>query len=233
MKGFILMTRVPVPGRTKTRLMSTFTADQCCDIHKAFLKDIFKVLGSVKDEIDIFLTYSDDGDFNILKDMLPEWIRVFPQEGEDLGEKMENAIKKISDMGYEKVILMGSDVPQVKGEDIEEGFSLLDENDLILGPTLDGGYYMVGMKKLQELIFQKELNWGKMTVLEGTLDICNKHSIKVGLGNKLIDIDTHEDLFKIIDDMEKGDLKDFKDSNTMNLINSYIQGGSYARATSN
>ena len=233
MKGLILMTRIPVPGKTKTRLMDTFTGYQCSELHKAFLKDIIKVLESIKSSTDIFITYSDEGDFEILQDIIPSWIKIFPQHGADLGEKMENAIKKVLDLGYKKVILMGSDVPQITKEDIIDGFRLLKENDLILGPTFDGGYYMVGMKKLQDIIFKKGLNWGKMSVLEGTLDICNKNSIKTGLGNKLIDIDTKEDLSKILGDIELGFLKEFEDSNTIELIKSYIEGSDYARITSN
>ena len=146
MNALILMTRIPIPGQTKTRLMDLLTGDECAGLHMAFLKDLFTTFTELKD-IDLFMTYTPEDSFTILEYMIPESIESFPQIGEDLGERMYNAINQVLGKGYKKVVLIGSDIPDLLARDIQTSFQLLDDHDIVFGPTYDGGYYLVGMKK--------------------------------------------------------------------------------------
>ena len=206
MKALILMSRIPIPGKTKTRLMNVLSGEECARLHKCFLKDLFSLFDVIKEDVHIFLSYTPDGALHLLKDMMPDYIEAFPQEGEDLGERMANAIEHVLNEGYEKAVLIGSDIPTIEPEDIKEAFKLLDDNHIALGPTHDGGYYLVGMKRLYKDVFDGNLKWGKKSVFEGTLHIANSLGLRVGLAPKRMDIDTAEDISILMDKVEKNQL---------------------------
>jgi rSAM/selenodomain-associated transferase 1 len=206
MKALILMTRIPISGRTKTRLMKMLTGEECAEIHRCFLMDIFNTFKHLKDDIDIFITYTPDNLFHLIEYMVPEYASCFPQKGDNLGTKMMNAIAELLEKKYDKVVLMGSDVPDIQPEDIKNAFELLDENDIVLGPTFDGGYYLVGMKRMHREIFDDNFKWGNKSVFQGTVDIANKCGLKVGLVAKYRDIDTAEDLINFKERIDNGEL---------------------------
>ncbi|AHM57044.1 hypothetical protein EAL2_c17490 [Peptoclostridium acidaminophilum DSM 3953] len=193
MKALILMTRIPVPGKTKTRLMEILSPEECAALHECFLKDVFAAL-ELLDDVDIYVSHTTEGDLDILKAIVPRGVEFLPQKGEKLGERMNNAVAEVLLRGYSKVMLIGSDIPGLQPCDIDDAFSRLDANDVVLGPTLDGGYYLVGMKSLHARIFDDSLKWGNKSVLEGTLDIANKLGLETGLAAKYRDIDTRNDL---------------------------------------
>lgn len=195
MDALILMTRIPIPGKTKTRLMELLTGEECSGLHMAFLQDLFTTFKELKD-IALFMTYTPEDSLFILENVIPESIKFFPQIGEDLGEKMFLAINQVLLKGYQKVILIGSDIPDLSAKDIETSFQLLDDYDMVLGPTYDGGYYLVGMKAPHEKIFRIPQKWGGKSVLESTVNIGNEQNLTVGLAPKYRDIDTKEDLFE-------------------------------------
>lgn len=203
MNALILMTRIPVPGKTKTRLMDILSGEECAEIHKNFLKDLFSSCEKLKNKVDIYLTYTPEGKIFLIEDILPEYIKLFPQQGESLGDRMSNAIDKLLDEDYKKVVLIGSDIPELQPKDIEIAFNILEDNDICLGPTSDGGYYLVGMKEIHSEIFCDNIAWGKKSVLEGTIDIANRANLTVGLSEKHMDIDTKEDLLNFIKRIEE------------------------------
>ncbi|WP_352420241.1 TIGR04282 family arsenosugar biosynthesis glycosyltransferase [Proteiniborus sp.] len=205
MKALILMTRIPIPGKTKTRLMDIFTGERCAELHECFLLDLFNMFYYIKNHVDIFLTYTPEGSLNIIEDIVPDYIKSFPQIGEDLGVRMSNAIEHVLKLGYSEVILIGSDIPDIQPGEILEAFSILKDNDICLGPTFDGGYYLIGMKKPYRELFNSKLKWGRNSVLEGTMDISNNLGLSIGLAAKHMDIDTKEDLYTFKDKVDKGE----------------------------
>lgn len=202
MNALILMTRIPIAGQTKTRLMDIMSGDECANLHRAFLKDLFNTFKSLRKDMDIYLTYTPENSLGIIEDIIPEYIKAFPQRGEGLGNKMYNAINYTLSLGYENVILIGSDIPHIRYGDIIDAFHILDKNDIVLGPSYDGGYYLVGMKKPNESLFNIGKKWGGKSVLESTIDMANNQSLSVGLAAKYMDIDTKEDLFTFIRNYE-------------------------------
>lgn len=195
MNALILMTRIPIAGQTKTRLMDIMSGNECARLHMAFLKDLFNTFRELENEVDIYLTYTPENSLGIIKDIIPKSIKTFPQRGEDLGNKMSNAIKDILSLGYKKVILIGSDIPHIRYNDILDAFHMMEEKDIVLGPSYDGGYYLVGMKRPNEALFNIGKRWGGKSVLEATIDVANNQSLSIGLAAKYMDIDTKEDLF--------------------------------------
>ena len=128
----------------------------------------------------------------------------FVQKGNDLGMKMQHAFQNGFDEGYENIVLIGSDLPTISKEIIETGISSLKKNDVVFGPAEDGGYYLIGMSKMNTSIF-KNKPWSKNNLLEVTLQELKAQSQSFGLIETLNDIDTFEDL--IASDFYKNNLR--------------------------
>lgn len=220
MDALIIMTRVPIPGQTKTRLMDILSGTECAELHTAFLRDIFITFEQLKDDVAIYLTYTPEDSLHILDPIIPPYIETFPQSGEDLGDKMRHAIETVLVKGYKKVILMGSDIPDIKAEDIRDAFRIMDDYDIVFGPSYDGGYYLVGMKKRNDSLFAINKKWGGKSVLESTIDKGNNQGLSIGLAKKYQDIDTKEDLFAFMKRNEQSS----EAINTMQYLKAWRMG---------
>lgn len=113
------------------------------------------------------------------------------QVGEDLGIRMLHAFKNGFKAGYEKVMIIGSDLYDLTAETIENAFIALEDNEVVIGPAEDGGYYLLGMNSLEEKVF-KNKKWGTETVRKNTLEELKDK--KVFLLEELNDVDVFEDI---------------------------------------
>ena len=153
-KAIICFTRVPRPGQTKTRLMGLLSGKQCAELHWAFLKDLNRVYANL--DADLFVFHTPDPDWAQLKPVFPDAKGFYPQLGEGLGEKMNNALNAVLAMGYGAVVLTGADLPAMTARHLESGFAALEHADVTLGPTSDGGYYLVGVKAPAPSLFENQ-----------------------------------------------------------------------------
>jgi len=185
--AIIIFTRNPELGKCKTRLAKTIGDEAALEIYKYLLKHTASVSENIT--ADKYVFYSE----NIKKDDLwgSDIFRKKLQYGYDLGARMENAFSELFELGYEKIIIIGSDLLDLTTNHIEEAFQTLNNHDVVIGPAKDGGYYLLGMKTMQATVF-KNKNWGTSAVLNNTInDIQN---CTFTLLEELNDIDTFEDL---------------------------------------
>lgn len=189
-RAIIIFTRVPVPGQTKTRMMPYLTPVQCAKLHSCFLLDIKRVCR--KCDADLFVAYTPEDKEKVLKSILGE-ADYFPQRGEDLGEKMFHAIEHVLKKGYDKCVLIGTDVPELTGECLEKAFNVLDNKDVVFGKTVDGGYYLVGMNRPIREVFSID-TYGHSNVLEQTVLGLEREEITAGYTVTLSDMDDRSDL---------------------------------------
>lgn len=192
-KAVIIFTRVPLPGKTKTRMMPYLTAVQCAKLHSCFLADIRKECERMEADIFVYYTPEDEERLDVLKQILGEEKNYAPQKGENLGTRMYEAIADVLEMGYESCILIGTDIPEIRTEYLEKAFSVLDHKKVVFGRTEDGGYYLVGMKQAYPEVFGLK-SYGHKKVLEDTIKELEKDQIPVGYTQTLSDMDTPEDL---------------------------------------
>ena len=186
-KALIIFTRNPELGKCKTRLAKTVGDEAALKIYTFLLKHTSTVSEPVK--ADQYVFYSEHIKTNDLWNS--DIFRKKLQYGTDLGSRMENAFSELFNLGYEKVMIIGSDLLDLNQQLIDQAFDQLTSNDVVIGPSKDGGYYLLGMKKIHEYIF-KNKTWGTETVLKETLnDLLN---IDVELLEELNDIDTFEDM---------------------------------------
>ena len=199
--ALILFTRVPIPGKTKTRLMPFLTGEECAKVHTCFVKDIYAKAKEV--EADIFVFYTPRDEMGILKKELDDEAIYLPQHGDDLGERMKNAIGICLRMGYKKVILMGTDIPQIHPETLTDAFENMEKKDIVIHPTFDGGYYLIGMKREYESIWKIE-RYGTNTVIYDTLQHMRNERLSTAVGQMYYDVDDKDDLLHLYDDINKG-----------------------------
>ena len=178
-RAVIVFTRVPVPGRTKTRMMPYFSPVECARLHENFLKDIAQECEKVN--ADIFVCYTPQRGKAYLKTIFKGVADYIPQMGAGLGK------------GYDSCVLIGTDIPELKASDLEYALRLLDVNDVVFGPTVDEGYYLVGMKRPIREAFEKK-TYGTGNVLEQTVVPLKEMGLTVGYVRRLQDMDDREDI---------------------------------------
>jgi len=183
----LIFTRNPELGKVKSRLAKTVGDETALEIYKFLLQKTQNI--SAKATSDKAVYYSVKVRKNDIWD--ENSYQKHQQVGQDLGFRMQHAFEQSFAAGYEKVLIIGSDLYDLTTENIENAFQKLDTNDVVLGPAEDGGYYLLGMKSLEKNIF-KNKNWGTQTVRAATLaDLKDK---KVHLLHELNDVDIFEDI---------------------------------------
>lgn len=190
-QAVILFTRVPEPGKTKTRMMPHLTPRQCARLHTCFLKDIASQCGTCG--ADVFVSYTPEGGRRKLEAVLGPAKVWMPQKGGTLGERMYSAIEAVLNRGYDACLLIGTDVPELKTEHLVRAFHVLEEKDVVFGRTADGGYYLVGMKRPLKEAFDLDA-YGHGKVLQETVQGMEQAGFRIGYTASLEDMDTCEDL---------------------------------------
>lgn len=173
-------------GKVKTRLAKTVGDENAFTIYKALVKVTEDATSRLSQDIRIY--FSDA----IVEEKWPNNFKTV-QKGSDLGERMSNAFQDGFNDGYEKIALIGSDLPNITKIVINDAFSELLNNEVVFGPAEDGGYYLVGLSKFHQCIFENK-PWSTPDLLSLSIDELKQKKIRVSLIETLNDIDTFEDL---------------------------------------
>ena len=183
----LIFTRNPELGKCKTRLAATIGDQSALDIYNFLLRHTVAITKDVPTAKHVY--YSEEIWKNDIWD--ESFFNKKLQKGLDLGERMANAFLEGFEAGYKKICIVGSDMFDLNGSDIENAFLMLNENNFVIGPATDGGYYLLGMTAFNVKLF-KNKKWGTETVLKNTQsDLRNE---KVYLLKTRNDIDRYEDI---------------------------------------
>lgn len=193
-KAIICFTRIPIPSKTKTRLMPLLSGEQCAELHTAFLRDIASVCAETGAAL--FTAYTPDGDPVMLTDIFPQGTVFFPQEGADLGARMANALSHVLSQGYSACILIGADLPLLTAQHLHAALSALETHDMTLGPTSDGGYYLIGLRRPCPAVFENQ-QYSTASVFENTLAAAKDAGLTCCAAPLCDDTDTPEDLHRL------------------------------------
>jgi len=203
-KLLLIFVKNPEKGKVKTRLAKTVGEEKAYNTYLKLLEITLKVASEVHaskqiwysshiDKSDSFLgkpserfERSDGSSIRFEKKL---------QHGENLGERMENAFRQGFDDEFSKIVIIGSDCPDISPEIIEDAFEILNQNDVVIGPSEDGGYYLLGLKRMISEVF-KDISWSTKHVLLETITILKSGDIEFELLPTLNAIDTIEDLQK-------------------------------------
>ena len=188
-KALIIFTRNPELGKVKTRLAKKIGDLAALKVYLKLLEHTLHITRPLK--VDKFVFYSEQIQENDHWDVVTYFKEL--QNGVDLGERMNHAFELLFSRGYRQIVIVGSDIFELTTNDIQEAFSHLDTTNFVVGPALDGGYYLLGMNALKKKLF-KNKKWGTKTVLKDTLKNLEQEQV-VLLATKN-DIDTYDDLKK-------------------------------------
>ena len=173
-------------GKVKTRLAKTIGDVGAFNIYSELVALTEKASSATNADKHIYFS-------DIIIQSIWKNDKKFVQKGNDLGMKMQHAFQNGFNEGYENIVLIGSDLPNISKEIIETGFEKLQQNDVVFGPAEDGGYYLIGMSKINTSIFENK-PWSQSDLLAVTLQELDVQNQSVGLIEPLNDIDTFEDL---------------------------------------
>jgi rSAM/selenodomain-associated transferase 1 len=185
--ALLIFTRNPELGKVKTRLAKTIGDADALQVYKDLLQHTMEQTKTI--DCDKFVFYDSaivEGDI-----WNEEVYQKRIQSNGDLGDKMQAAFEHLFSLDYNNCIIVGSDLFDLKSELIKTAFIELHKNDVVIGPAEDGGYYLLGLKKMHKVLFQNK-NWGTSTVFADTMKDLETH--KTHLMPILNDIDTFEDL---------------------------------------
>lgn len=189
MNALIIMIKNPVKGKVKTRLAKDIGEEKALLVYNTLLQHTYKVITEI--QCDRFIFYSDIID---RKDQFTNNdFKKYVQCDGDLGVRMEYAFSIPFKNEYHKVVMIGADCYDLTALQIQNAFDALDNNDFVIGPAKDGGYYLIGMKKWNRWIF-KDKPWSTENLLNETLNDITNHNASVFQLDQLSDIDTIVDL---------------------------------------
>ncbi|MGH9838249.1 MAG: TIGR04282 family arsenosugar biosynthesis glycosyltransferase [Blastocatellia bacterium] len=205
-EALVVMAKAPREGAVKTRLIGALTAEEAKGLYVAFLSDTFALMEEVMDERDdlsLVLCYTPEGEEEAFEEVEREGSMMIVQRGEDLGARLRNCFADLFAMGFESVVMIGADSPTLPGELIYDAFdSLEDENDVIAGPSTDGGYYLIGMRRLHPRLFEA-VPWSTTEVMAVTEARAKEAGVNLIVMPEWYDVDAPEGLENLKEDLSQ------------------------------
>ncbi len=162
----IIFAREPVPGRVKTRLAKDIGNDAAAELYDLMLRHVIKNAVSSRYDIELWKTSESSGSY--FAELIPGAFIRDQSEG-NIGERMSGAFRSGFAGGYRKICIIGTDCPDASSNDIIEAFYLLENNGLVLGPSFDGGYYLIGLSKFYSGLFEG-ISWSTASVFPETVE---------------------------------------------------------------
>ena len=194
----LFFVRNPQQGAVKSRLAEAMGEKVAGDLYKNFILDMLSTFE--KGDFPFSVCFYPMDVLADIKKILGDQYQYLPQQGADLGEKMEHCLSQVFFAGFGRTVLIGSDLPDLPLDIIDEAFASLQRADAVIGPALDGGYYLIGFTKdgFTPEIF-RGMPWGTETVLQQTIGVLKNHRRTIHLLPSWDDIDNLEDLKKFFE----------------------------------
>jgi rSAM/selenodomain-associated transferase 1 len=201
--ALVIFAKAPVPGQVKTRLCPPLTPDEAATLHGSFVIDMLErtkvATAKLKLPLDRYLACAPSSTlvfFQIMEER--QSVKLIDQVGDDLGARMQQAFATMFGKGYQRVFIVGADVPSLPLDHYKQALTQLDTHDIVLGPALDGGYYLLGLKQPRPELFA-DIAWSTDRVLTATQEKAAGLGLKVALLPSWRDVDTIDDLQALID----------------------------------
>jgi uncharacterized protein len=214
--AIVIFAKAPVAGQVKTRLCPPLTPDEAASLHGSLVLDMLERCQSLKGS-DRILAGTPSSHHPFFRAMEARFkIPVWDQVGDDLGARMAAVFKKALGSPYRSVVVIGTDIPGINGPLLTRAVKSLQEHDVVLGPTVDGGYYLIGMRSAVPDLFEN-IPWSTDQVYALTEKKIKALGLSLEILPKLRDLDTVEDLDVFIRDANDRQNQAFS-SRTKNVL---------------
>lgn len=214
-RAIIVFAKKPEAGKVKTRLVPPLSYEEAKELYQCFMKDALMQYVQLAKELNIhiFLAVTPEGSSGYFEGLIAEIskekkmnadITIINQRGQDLGTRLFNAFTSVFFQGYDQVAITGTDHPTLPNGHIRQCFTALGQKkyDAVIGPAEDGGYYLIGLKKVQVDYF-KDIPWSTDKVLNHTLQALTQKGNTVCLLPQWYDVDDKNSLSRMIEEIEK------------------------------
>lgn len=196
--ALIVFAKLPVPGAVKTRLTTLLTPTEAAELYDAFLRDALTQYAARDAAVRLYLAPPYD---DLADGLVPDGVTVHPQRGDGLGPRMLHAFVETFAAGYERIAVIGTDHPSLPPGFIDLAFEALAQPLAVsIGPSLDGGYYLLGMNELYPALFQN-MTYSHDRVFDDTLDRLEATSAGITVLPPWYDVDTPETLARLAADL--------------------------------
>ena len=194
--ALVILTKAPQPGQSKTRLVPPLSYAEAADLARALLLDQLQNLATFGGAR-LFIAFTPETAAGFFDGFIAQGFTCFAQRGQSLGERMSHAFEHLFASGFANVILIGSDLPALPVSFFQQAYAWLEKSaDIVLGPSADGGYYLIGMNRMITSIFD-DIGWSSADVLSQTLHKLDDLSLKHELLSEWYDIDIVKDLKRL------------------------------------
>ncbi len=193
--ALIVFQKNAILGKVKTRLAGTVGDQKALEIYAFLTKKTFEHINQTP-EIEVFVYFSDTLEEKSAAESSISYKHCL-QTGFDLGERMKHAFREVFQLNYTKVAIIGTDCPNINRDILEDAFNTLDNSDVVIGPAKDGGYYLLGMSRFMENVFDN-IPWSTSAVLQTTTKRLIENNVPFQYLTFLSDIDTEEDWLDFI-----------------------------------
>ena len=209
-EALVIFAKAPVVGQVKTRLMGALTPEQATELYVCFLQDSFAMMETVqveREELSLVLCYTPADEIEAFEAADLDGCLLLGQRGQDLGERLHNCCADLLAAGFQSVVIIGADSPTLPDEIVTEAFVRLTQDEtIVVGPSSDGGYYLIGLRHLDAGLFE-QINWGSENVLAQTQARAAALNLSLSLLPEWSDVDTPEDLGNLQQQIASGEVE--------------------------
>lgn len=199
--ALLVVAKRPAPGHTKTRLSPPLSPEHAATLYECFLKDTLEIMRRVPG-VQPAIAYLPHDQADYFAGLAPDF-DLLPQQGSDLGSRLDNALNHYLELGYSRVAVMDSDGPTLPLHCLELAFERLEAADVVLGPCEDGGYYLIGLKKPAPRLL-REVRMSTPRVTADTLALAQDLGLRVALLPTWYDVDDARSLKRLLTELEQG-----------------------------
>jgi hypothetical protein len=203
-QSLIIFAKLPRPGEVKTRLGSTLGMERAVGIYREFAEHAFTLADDLgRRGVSTYLFYAPGASKTEVKGWVCRDFVFHEQQGDSLGERMHQAFAKTFQDGADASVIIGTDVPELRVERIRSAYDALVSHDLVIGPSTDGGYYLLGMNGPLKKVFEN-VEWSTDSVFRATMNTVRAHGYSCHVLPDEKDIDTEEDYKAFLQRTQRG-----------------------------
>jgi len=213
----LLFVKYPEKGKVKRRLSVDINEDIVRELYRCFVRDTLTTVKKIDSQL--FICFFPVETQKKFRKWLGSTLLFLPQNGVNLGMRMKNSFIDVFTQGFQRAVLIGSDSPDLPKKYIEQAFIILQTRDVVLGPTVDGGYYLIGFHSntFTPSVFE-DISWGNEMVFQETVMKIKQAHRSLGLLPIWRDVDTIGDLKLLV---QRAKNTSFKSSQTMTYLRKY------------
>ena len=191
----IVFVKAPTPGQVKTRLLSVLSPGQAADLYRALVEDTLRAVAALRG-ITPAIAYAADATFPNLSWLGESYVTML-QRGRTLGERLIQAFAWAFEQDAKEVVVLGSDAPTLSPGWIRQAFQALQQADVVVGPTVDGGYHLIGLKRPHPELLTR-MPWSTPRLFRQTVSRIEQAHLRLHALTPVADLDTPDDLYRYL-----------------------------------